>query len=183
MKAILTWLRKDFLVALVLGLYAWAFWASPAKAFSALKTAGATALSVSLIIMSVFSMLGLFGVLVDKQAIGRRLGRKANLKTLLAATAFGTVLIGPVYAVFPLLKALREHGARWSVIAAIITASAIKLPMVPLESRFLGWRFSATRMGLVVVSALLMGLLFDRIMPESVEDISEPEEQAVLDAA
>lgn len=165
MRRALEFGRKESLVVLVVALYAWAFAASPVRALEALVTSARTAVSVALIIISVFSALGLFSVLVDKQAVGRRLGHGSGIRTLLVAVGFGTVLVGPVYAVFPLLKAFREHGARWGVIVAVMTAWAVKIPMVPLEVRFLGWEFSLVRSVLTVGAAVLMGLLFDRIMP------------------
>ena len=152
-------------MVLVAVLYAWAYAVSPERAGQALVLSFKTAASVALIIASVFAALGLFGVLVDKQAVGRRLGHGTGVKTLLVAAGFGTVLVGPVYAVFPLLKAFREHGARWGVIVAIMTAWAVKVPMIPLEMRFLGWEFSLVRSVLTVIAAVAMGLLFDRIMP------------------
>lgn len=165
MKQIFELVRKESLVVIVVGLYAWAFITDPSRGLQALASSGRTILSVALIIMSVFSALGLFGALVDKQAVGRRLGHGSGIRMLLLAAAFGTVLVGPVYAVFPLLKAFREHGARWGVIVAVMTAWAVKVPMIPLEIKFLGWEFSLVRSVLIVLTAVLMGWLFDRLMP------------------
>jgi uncharacterized membrane protein YraQ (UPF0718 family) len=146
-------------------LYTWAFIAAPDRALQAVGRSLSTAASVALIIVSVFSALGLFGVLVDKKAIGVRLSKPSGPGMLLLAAGFGTVLIGPVYAIFPLLKAFREHGARWAVIVTIMTAWAVKLPVVPLEVRFLGWQFSLVRSVLTIIAALAMGVLFERLMP------------------
>ncbi len=164
MSAVWKWVRKEILVVLVAGLYVWALIVSPAKTAQALELSLSILLSVSLIIVSVFSALGLFSVLVDKQAFGRRLGNKAGVGTLLVAAGFGTILMGPVYAIFPLLKTFREHGARWGVIVAIMTAWAVKIPMIPLEVRFLGWEFSLVRSLLTIVAAVGMGLVFDTLM-------------------
>ncbi|PKQ15580.1 MAG: hypothetical protein CVT67_08635, partial [Actinobacteria bacterium HGW-Actinobacteria-7] len=133
MTAVWKWAKKESLVILVIALYGWALIVSPARAGDALMRSFNTMMSVSLIIVSVFSALGLFAVLVDKQAFGRRLSKEASVGMLLVAAAFGTVLIGPVYAVFPLLKTFREHGARWGVLVAVMTAWAVKLPVIPLE--------------------------------------------------
>ena len=165
MKRLMELARKESLVLLVVALYAWAYVASPERAARAFVLSAETTASVALIIVSVFSALGLFGVLVDKQVIGKRLGQGTGIRTLLVAAGFGTVLVGPVYAVFPLLKAFREHGARWGVIVAIMTAWAVKIPMIPLEMRFLGWEFSVVRSALTVIAAIGMGVLFDRLMP------------------
>jgi uncharacterized membrane protein YraQ (UPF0718 family) len=165
-KAAWKWIRKESLVVMVVGLYLWALAVSPSRAGEALLHSFDTMMSVSLIIVSVFAALGLFSALVDKQAFGKRLSKDAGVGMLLIASAFGTVLIGPVYAVFPLLKTFREHGARWGVIVAVITAWAVKIPVIPLEMRFMGWEFSVVRSLLTVVAAVGMGLLFDRIMPD-----------------
>jgi uncharacterized membrane protein YraQ (UPF0718 family) len=157
--------RKESLVLVVLALYFWAYAVSPERAARAFVLSAQTTASVALIIVSVFAALGLFGVLVDKQLVGRRLGEGTGIRTLLVAAGFGTILVGPVYAVFPLLKAFREHGARWGVVVAIMTAWAVKVPMIPLEMRFLGWEFSVVRSTLTVVAAIGMGVLFDRLMP------------------
>lgn len=181
MKRVLELAKKESLPMIVIALYAFAFVAAPGKALEALQVSGRTAASVALIIASVFAGLGLFGVLVDKQAIGKRLGRKAGLGTLLMAAGFGTILVGPVYAIFPLLKAFKDHGARWAVVATIMTAWALKIPMIPLEVRFLGWQFSLARGVLTVAAAVAMGVVFELLMesratvPSATPELSENE--------
>lgn len=157
-------LRADSLIVLVIGLYVWAGFVAPEKAMAAALTGARTLGSVALIIVSVFGALGLFAVLVDKQAVGKRLGHGSGHWAILGAAAFGTVLVGPVYAVFPLLKAFRQHGARWAVIGTIITAWAVKIPMIPLEIRFLGWQFSLARTVFTLVMAIVLGYVLERIM-------------------
>lgn len=180
MNTLLKAIRKETLPVAVVVLYLWALIVSPERAARAVSMSVSAMLSVGLIILSVFSALGLFTVLVDKQAFGKRLSKKAGVGMLLTAAAFGTVLIGPVYAIFPLLKAFREHGARWGVIVATLTAWAVKIPMIPLEMRFLGWQFSAARSVLTLVAAVGMGLLFDRIMPhECVPAAEQPGAEVV----
>lgn len=164
MKRLMELAKKETLPVIVIALYVAAAIAAPGKALAALKLSFGTAASVALIIMSVFAGLGLFGVLVDKQAMGRRLGKDAGLGTLLMAAGFGTILVGPVYAVFPLLKAFKDHGARWAVIATVMTAWALKVPMIPLEIRFLGWQFSLARGVLILVAAVVMGVVFEWLM-------------------
>lgn len=100
---------------------------------------------------------------MNKKAVAERLGEGSGFGTLVLAALFGTVLVGPVYVVFPLLKAVREHGARWAVIGAVLTAWAVKIPMVPLEIGMLGVRFSVTRIVLVALAAIPIGYLLEWI--------------------
>lgn len=169
-------LKSNWLLVAVGALYAFAFVADRTKALRALSVGAASLWSVAIIIISVFGLIGLFTVFVDKQAMASRLGAGSGFFALLLAAAFGTILIGPVFAVFPLLKVMREHGTRWAVIATTLTAWAIKIPMLPLEIGFLGWRFSITRIALTLVAALAMGIIVERLMGEE----SEPTEAAPL---
>lgn len=164
MKRAIELAKKESLVVVVGALYAAAAIAAPDKAVAALAASGRAIVSVALIIFSVFLALGLFGTLVDKQAIGRRLGHGSGFKTLLLAAGFGTILVGPVYAVFPLLKAFRDHGARPAVIVTIITAWAVKVPMIPLEVQFLGWGFSVARIVLTLIAAVVLGLVMEPLL-------------------
>lgn len=151
-----------FVLAVVL--YAWAFAVSPDKAIQALFVGWQTLVGVLPIIVAVFAALGLFNVWVDKKEIARVLGKDGGLKTVAMASLTGTVLVGPVYVIFPLLKAVREHGARWAVIGAVLTAWAVKVPMLPLEIGLLGWRFSVARVVFVALAALPIGYLLEWIM-------------------
>jgi uncharacterized membrane protein YraQ (UPF0718 family) len=69
-----------------------------------------------------------------------------------------------VYVIFPLMKAVREHGARWAVIGAVLAAWAVKVPMIPMEIGMLGWRFSVSRIVLVAVAAIPIGYLLEWVM-------------------
>lgn len=157
-------LRSEVLLVAVVGLYVWAFVADSEGAVKALASGGRVFLSVVLIIVSVFGILGLFQVWVDKKKVAAHLGERAGLGTIVLGAAFGTVLIGPVYVIFPLLFAIRAHGARWAVVTAILTAWAVKIPMVPLEVQFLGWRFALVRTVLTFIGAIIMGFLVEWLM-------------------
>ncbi|MHB9149216.1 MAG: permease [Thermoleophilia bacterium] len=170
-------LRREVLLVVVVGLYLWAFVADSQGAVRALASGGRVFMSVVLIIVSVFGILGLFQVWVDKKKVAAHLGERAGLGTVVLGAAFGTVLVGPVYVIFPLLFAIRAHGARWAVVTAVLTAWAVKIPMVPLEVQFLGWRFSLARTVLTFVGAIIMGFLVewlmclgaDRVLPAKAE--------------
>lgn len=157
-------LKPYRLVAVIAAIYAVAALNSPARAYAAATIALKTFLGVAPIIIAVFAVLGLVQVFVDKQALAQHLGDRAGLPALLTAAAAGTILVGPVFVVFPLLKTMRDHGTSWAVITTTLTAWAVKLPMVPLEAGFLGWKFSIARMTFTLVAAVLMGMLMGRLM-------------------
>lgn len=114
--------------------------------------------------VAAFGALGLFQVLIKKGRIARSLGHQSGWRGMLAASAFGSVLVGPVYIIFPLLLVMRSHGARWAIITAVLTSWAVKVPMIPLEIQFLGWRFAALRSALVIAASIGLGLLVELLM-------------------
>ena len=59
------------------------------------------------------------------------------------------------------LKTLRDKGARTGTIASFITAWGGKAPLLPLETKFLGWPFALVRLSFVVLFAFVMGILMD----------------------
>lgn len=164
MKRFLEWVRDELLFVLAAGLYVWAFAVAPDKAIQALAVGWRTFLGILPIITAVFAALGLFNVWVDKKKIAAVLGTGGGIKAVAIASLAGTILVGPVYVIFPLLKAVREHGARWAVVGAVLAAWAVKVPMVPMEIGMLGLRFSVARIVLVALAAVPIGYLLEWIM-------------------
>jgi uncharacterized membrane protein YraQ (UPF0718 family) len=164
MRRALEFAKSESLLVITAALFVLAFAMAPARALEALRVGGEVLLGVLPIIVAVFAAIGLFNVWVDKKAVARRLGEGSGLGTIVLASLFGTVLIGPVYVIFPLLKAVREHGARWAIVGSVLTAWAVKIPMIPLEIGFLGIRFSLARTILVAISAIPLGLLLEYVM-------------------
>lgn len=164
MKRLAEWARDELLFVMAALLYAWAFAVAPDKALQALAVGWRTFLGVLPIISAVFGALGLFNVWVDRKKIAAVLGTGGGIKAVALASLAGTILVGPVYVVFPLLKAVREHGARWAVIGAVLAAWAVKVPMVPMEIGMLGLRFSIARIVLVALAAVPIGYLLEWVM-------------------
>lgn len=165
----LRWLVNQWLVSVTLLLYLAATWVAPDRAWLALQSGGRLLLSVALLVLAVMGLVGLVQIWISRDTVARLLGREGGVKALLIAAACGTLLIGPPYVIFPLLMSIRQQGARWAVVAIVLAAYAVKLPMIPLEVGFLGWPFSLGRSFLTILFAIPTGLLIERLMPESNE--------------
>jgi uncharacterized membrane protein YraQ (UPF0718 family) len=50
------------------------------------------------------------------------------------------------------------------VIATVLAAYTVKIPMIPLEVLFLGWKFSLVRGAITLLLAIPMGLLLEKLM-------------------
>jgi len=113
------------------------------------------------IMIAVSIFIGLFQVWVKPATIERWLGKGSGVKGFAFVCTFPIFMGGSLFTIFPLLKTLREKGARTGAIASFITAWGGKAPLLPLETKFLGWPFALVRLGFVVIFAFIMGLLMD----------------------
>ena len=113
------------------------------------------------IMIAVSIFIGLFQVWVKPATIVRWLGKGSGVKRFAFVCTFPIFMGGSLFTIFPLLKTLREKGARTGAIASFITAWGGKAPLLPLETKFLGWPFALVRLGFVVIFAFIMGLLMD----------------------
>lgn len=157
-------IRSQWLLLFTVGLYLWAFSVAPERAGKALSIGTGTFFSVTLLIISVFGLVGLLQVWISRELIVRLLGREAGIKGLLIAALCGTLLIGPAYIIFPLLMSIQKQGARWAVITIVLTSYAVKLQMIPVEVGFLGWPFSLARALITIALAIPTGLLVEALM-------------------
>jgi uncharacterized membrane protein YraQ (UPF0718 family) len=157
-------IRSQWLLLLTIGLYLWAFVDAPERAASALSTGAGTLVSVLLLIVAVFGLVGLLQIWISRELIVRLLGREGGVKGLLLAALCGTLLIGPAYILFPLLMSIQKQGARWAVITIVLTSYAVKLQMIPIEIGFLGWPFTLGRAVITIALAIPTGLLVEALM-------------------
>ncbi len=130
------------------------------------QTVYLTFLDVLDIIVAVSIFIGLFQVWVKPATIVKWLGKGSGLKGFILVCTFPILMGGSLFTIFPLLKTLREKGARVGALASFITAWGGKAPLLPLETKFLGWPFALLRLSLVVLFAFVMGLLMDRVGEE-----------------
>jgi Predicted permeases len=170
-------LRKYRMAAgvLVLNLLLWA--ASPALAqASARNTVGFLA-EVLGIVPSVMLLMGLLEVWVPRALIEAHLGPGSGPRGAALAMLLGTAAAGPLYAAFPMALSLRNKGARTANIAIFLGAWAtIKIPMLLMESSFIGLRFALLRLAFTAPGILLVGWLMERLAPgEAAQDLTAQE--------
>ena len=125
------------------------------------KTVYLTFFEVLDIIIAVSIFIGLFQVWVKPATIVKLLGKGSGLKGFILVCTFPILMGGSLFTVFPLLKTLKDKGARTGAIASFITAWGGKAPLLPLETKFLGWPFALVRLGFIIIFAFIMGILMD----------------------
>jgi len=117
---------------------------------------------VGILLLSIAAVLVSVGIhyLIAPAFVERHLqGNK--LRYLVYATLLGIVTPGPVYALYPVMLALRKKGVQNPVLVSFITGQTLIGPArAPLEIGLFGVTFFAYRLALAVVIGPLAGLLY-----------------------
>lgn len=147
----------------------------PALAEAAANKSLSFLAEVLLILPPVLVLMGLMDAWVPRQLVEAHLGRAAGLRGAGFAMLLGTAAAGPLYAAFPIALSLRNKGARLAnVVIFLGTWATIKIPMLVMESTFVGLRFALLRLVCTVPCVLAAGYLMEAIMPaEAVLDTGE----------
>jgi len=123
-------------------------------------------LEVLSIVPPVMILMGLLDVWLPRKLVERHLGPDAGLVGAGVAMLLGTAAAGPLYAAFPVAVSLQRKGARLANIVIFLgTWATIKIPMIMMESSFIGLRFALLRLLFTVPCILLAGYLMERVIP------------------
>lgn len=141
----------------------------PLRADLSLTNSRGFMVEVLLILPPVMVLMGLLDAWVPRQMVAAHLGRDAGWRGAGIAMLLGTTAAGPLYAAFPIALALGNKGARLAnVVIFLGTWAAIKLPMLLIESNFLGLRFALLRLALTVPCVLAVGYLIEKLLPAGI---------------
>jgi uncharacterized membrane protein YraQ (UPF0718 family) len=162
-KAQLAAYRLFLAVLLVnLGLAAW----QPALARDSTVTSWRFLLEVVSIVPPVMVLMGLLDVWVPRRLVESHLGPASGALGAGLAMLLGTAAAGPLYAAFPVAVSMQRKGARLAnVVVFLGTWAAIKIPMIMMESSFVGLRFALLRLALTIPCILATGWLMERLLP------------------
>jgi uncharacterized membrane protein YraQ (UPF0718 family) len=122
---------------------------------------------VLMIVPPVMVLMGLFDVWVPRKLVEQNIGQGTGLRGMLFTILLGTAAAGPIYAAFPVALSLYKKGARIANIGIFLgTWATIKIPMILMESTFIGLRFALIRLSLTIPGVIGVGLLMERLIPE-----------------
>jgi len=118
------------------------------------------------IVPPVMVLMGLIDVWTPRKLVEEHLGFGSGARGSALAILLGTAAAGPLYAAFPIALSLRKKGARLANIVVFLgTWATIKIPMLLMESNFIGIRFALLRLALTVPGVLGAGFLMERMVP------------------
>lgn len=92
------------------------------------------------------------------------LGHGSGLKGWMLALLAGVISTGPVYTWYALLAELRAKGMRTALVAVLLYARAIKLPLLPLMVHYFGLHYTLVLSLLIAAFSILNGVVMERLM-------------------
>ncbi|MBT8363387.1 MAG: hypothetical protein KJP23_01695 [Deltaproteobacteria bacterium] len=113
-------LRNLIFPGCVLAIYAIVFVFSPTRAAMAFGSSIGVLLKLMLPLSLVIVLMVLMNLFLGPPHIVRFLGQGSGNKGIFLSAAAGIISIGPIYAWYPMLKELREIGAKNSLIAVFL---------------------------------------------------------------
>ncbi len=139
----------------------------PSLAGNAALNSASFLLEVLSIVPPVMVLMGLLDVWVPRKLVESHLGPEAGPVGALVAILLGTAAAGPLYAAFPVAVSLQRKGARLANIVIFLgTWATIKIPMIMMESSFVGLRFALLRLAFTIPCILVAGYVMERVMPQ-----------------
>ncbi|RKZ01047.1 MAG: hypothetical protein DRQ10_02875 [Candidatus Hydrothermota bacterium] len=136
----------------------------PGKSLLALKRGIILLLRMLPIFLCVVLFSSFIAIFLSPKTIQKYMGQQSGLKGVIIAALLGTIIVGPLWVLFPLFGTLLKKGARISVVGAMIGTFAIKTPWIPYAASFLGWPFIIITVILTLIYAILEGLLMEKIL-------------------
>jgi len=147
----------------------------PEMGIASLKSSGYYIKEMLMIMPVVFVLTALLDLWIPKEKIEKHLGDESKGKGILLSFILGSVSAGPIYAAFPFCVMLLKKGASIRNIIIILSSWAvIKIPMLTIETKFLGLKFMIVRYVLTIVAIIIFSAISSRIVKKC--DIPSNEE-------
>ena len=131
------------------------------------NTFASTALAMLGVLPCAFVLITLFDVWVKRETVERHLGLGSGIGGYFWVALLAGMTVGGLYLAFPVAHSLERKGARLGVVLAYVgLAGVCRFPMMMFEASFLGWHFTAIRLGvsvpLIVLTSSALGYALER---------------------
>jgi len=123
------------------------------------------------LLLFVFLFMIITNLFLKGSFVKKHLGRESGIRGWLWAIIAGILISGAPYILFPLLKDLKEHGMRDSLITVFLYNRNIKIPFFPAMIFYFGSAFTVIISIYIMVFSVFAGLLMDKIMGKKSEKL------------
>ena len=143
-----------FLVG-VFTLYTILFSISSARVVTALRTSGNIMLQIAVPLFIAFIVMVVFNFFSGHEKISSFLVRRQGIAGIVFSSLAGILSMGPIYAWYPLLAALREKNVSDFHLANFLSNRAIKPFLFPVMVFYFGWLYTLILNILLLIGSLL----------------------------
>jgi len=150
----------------VLSIYLIAFLVNSDLAWRGLEVTGQTLLKILPIILLIFGIMVLSNLFLTPERVKKHFGHEAGWKGWLYAILFGILVAGPPYALYPMLKQMKEQGLKTNYLAAFLYNRNVKIPLIPAMVYYFGWQFAIIMTILVIFFSIISGVMMEKITGE-----------------
>lgn len=158
-------LKKYRLFIIVILINILLFYVKPEAAKISLTNSYGFFLEVLKILPPVMVLMGLLDVWVPRETVESHLGVESGMRGSLLAIFIGTAAAGPLFAAFPIALSLKNKGVRIANIVIFLGSwGSIKIPMLFMESSFIGIRFALLRLVTTIPFIVGIGYLMEKIL-------------------
>jgi len=134
----------------------------PGLVRQALASFGRMLREVTLVLILIFVLTFFVERYLTAERTRTWLGRDSGLRGWLLALLAGVLSAGPVYTWYALLAELRAKGMRPGLVAVVLYARAIKLPLLPVLAHYFGLGYTVVLSLSIAAFSLVNGLVMDR---------------------
>ena len=163
--------RGKYLFLTVIFLYIFFFLFNSQSAFLALQKSATVLTRILPIIVVVILCTALLNFFLQPRQMARHLGHESGIRGWLWALLAGVISHGPMYAWYPLLEDLREHGMKDELIVVFFASRTIKIPLIPVMIDYFGLAFTLLLSFYMLFGALLQGICMQCIQAKEVQQL------------
>ena len=160
--------RKDkyrgiYFLGSVACLYFLVFVFKPENLQKSVKASGDMVIHILPALVFIVLLMGIMNYFVKPRTVSRYAGKGSGIKGWLLAICTGILSHGPIYAWYPLLRNLRNHGMKSSLIAVFLYNRSIKISLLPVIVYYFGLPFVAILASYLIIASIVQGHIVQMI--------------------
>jgi len=135
--------------------------------FKTFSLAGSSLKQMLSVLPPIMLLLGLMDVWIPREKMMKYMGENSGVLGVFLAIVIGSLAAGPMYAAFPFAAVLLKKGVKFSNIIIFMNAWCVtKIPTFMFELTALGYKFTLTRLAIILPGIILMGYLVQWLLPK-----------------
>ncbi len=153
--------------SVVLVVYIVIFLVDGSLAIKSLQETGTTLLKILPIFILIFVIMVLSNLFLTPELVKKHFGKEAGLRGWIYALLFGVLVAGPPYALYPMLKNMKEHGLETKYMATFLYNRNVKVPLLPAMIYYFGWQYTVVMTVLVIIFSVIDGWVLGMIIKDN----------------